>query len=406
MKDIIVKENIFWVGYVDWDIRDFHGYHTDKGSTYNSYLILDEKITVIDSVKAPYADSLLKNIQAYTPLNKVSYVVCNHAEPDHSGSLPVLMEKCQNAELVCNAKCKVALSLHYDTTNWKFKVIDESTSLSLGKNTLNFVNTPMAHWPESMATYVPEQKLLFSMDGFGQHYASSGRFDYDENLIDVLREAKKYYANIIMLYGKPIEAVLNKASKLEIDTIAPSHGVIWKKHIAEIIERYKKWIVCKPDPKVVIFYDTMWKSTGMMANAIYEGALHTGVKVRKYDLKHTTMTDIATEVLNAAAIAVGSPTLNKSLMPKAAEVLTYLRGLAPTNKSAIAFGSYGWAKKSGQHDVLEYLKQMNCKLLLNDPIQSKFVPTEEVLEQCREAGKKLTEEALKYKTNPHPEIML
>ncbi len=394
MKNTVLKENIFWTGYVDWDVRDFHGYATSRGSTYNSYLVKDNKTALIDSVKAPYSDYLLKSIQSYVQLDKIDYIVCNHAEPDHSGSLPVLMQKCQNAELVCNEKCKNTLSLHYDTKRWKFKIVDESTDLILGENTLKFINTPMAHWPESMATYIPQQKILFSMDAFGQHYASSGRFDYEENLIDVLYEAKKYYANIVMLYGKPVEAVLNKAANLEIEIIAPSHGIIWKDNIADIISAYKKWIYCKPDKKIVIFYDTMWKSTGIMAESIYEGALTNGVEVRKYDLKYTNITDIATEVLDAAAIAVGTPTLNKSLMPKMAEVLTYLKGLAPANKYAIAFGSYGWAKKSGQHDALEYLKQMNCKLVLEEPIQSQFVPTEEVLKKCREAGKMLAEIAL------------
>lgn len=389
MEATILKENIFWVGCVDWNIRDFHGYTTNKGSSYNAYLIRDKKIAVIDSVKAQFSDQFLKNIESLIPFENVDYVVCNHAEPDHSGSIPVLMQKCPQAELVCNDKCKNALSMYYDTKNWKFKIVDEVIDLALGNNTLKFVNTPMAHWPESMATYALEKKLLFSMDGFGQHYASSGRFDCKENLADILYEAKKYYANILMLYGKPIEAVFNKIANIKIEMIAPSHGIIWKEHIEDIISAYKKWIYCKPAGKIVIFYDSMWKSTEMMANAIYEGALMDGIEVKKYDLKYTGITDIATEVLDANAIAVGSPTLNKTLMPKVAEALTYLKGLAPANKYAIAFGSYGWAKKSGQHDVLEYLKQMNCKLVLEEPIQSQFVPTEEVLERCREAGKML-----------------
>ncbi|MEI6056230.1 MAG: FprA family A-type flavoprotein [Lentisphaerota bacterium] len=397
MKTTVVKGNVHWVGYVDWDVRDFHGYATSRGSTYNSYLIIDKDIAIIDSVKAPYSEYLLDNIRSLVSLDEVKYVICNHAEPDHSGSLPVLMEKCKNAVLVCNEKCKSALSMHYDTKLWIFKIVDDTSTLSLGENTLKFINTPMVHWPESMATFLPEKKILFSMDGFGQHYASSGRFDYEENLIVVLQEAKKYYANIVMLYGKQIKVVLDKALHIDIDMIAPSHGVIWKEHIAEIVERYNRWIECKPAPKVVIFFDTMWKSTSLMADAIYEGALLDGVTVRKFDLKYTDLTTVATETLDAAAIAVGTPTLNKSLMPKVAEALTYLKGLAPVGKSAIAFGSYGWAKKSGQHDVLEILKQMNCNILLEEPVQSQYVPTPEVLAKCREAGKLLAEVALKHK---------
>lgn len=397
MGNTKLRENIYWIGVVDWDIRDFHGYATKKGSTYNSYIIKDEKIAVIDSVKFPFAADLVKNILEHTDLDKVDYVVCNHAEPDHSGSIQVLMDICPNATVVCNEKCQKILSMHYDTAPWEFQIVDESSELSLGKHTLKFVNTPMAHWPESMMTYVVEEKLLFSMDAFGQHYASSGRFDYEEPMGCVLAEAKKYYANIIMLYGNPVAAALQKASKLDIETIAPSHGVIWTKHIPEIINAYKEWMVCKPVPKVLIFFDTMWKSTGMMADAIYDGANIEGVEVVKYDLKYTSITDIATEALDAAVLAVGSPTLNKGLMPKVAETLTYLKGLAPKNKAAIAFGAYGWAKKGGQHQVFDYLKEMNCEMLLDEPIQSQYVPINEILEECRKAGKMLAEKALAAK---------
>ena len=397
MSNTKLRENIYWIGYVDWDVRNFHGYSTTKGSTYNSYIIKDKKIAVIDSVKAPYADDLIKNILEHTALDKVDYVICNHAEPDHSGSIPVLMDICPNAELVCNAKCQKALEMHYDTEGWKFKVVDESSELSLGKHTLKFVNTPMAHWPESMMTYVVEEKLLFSMDAFGQHYASSHRFDVEEPLSCVLGEAKKYYANIIMLYGSPVAAALAKASTIDIEIIAPSHGVIWTKHIPEIINNYKEWMECKAVPKVLIFFDTMWRSTAMMADAIYEGANIDDVEVKKYDLKFTNITEIATETIDAAVLAVGSPTLNKGLMPKVAESLTYLTGLSPKGKGAIAFGSYGWAKKGGPHKVLDYLKEMNCEILLEEPIQSQFVPTDEILEECRKAGRMLAERVLKAK---------
>ena len=196
MSNTKLKENIFWIGYIDWDVRDFHGYITKKGSSYNSYIILDDKTAIIDSVKSPYSKTLIENIESHTSLDKIDYVICNHAEPDHSGSIPVLMSKCCNAVLVCNAKCQKALSMHYDTKNWKFQIVDESSELSLGNHTLKFVNTPMAHWPESMMTYVVEDKILFSMDAFGQHYASSGRFDYEEPLNVVLSEAKTYITQI------------------------------------------------------------------------------------------------------------------------------------------------------------------------------------------------------------------
>lgn len=400
MHDTVLRKNIHWVGYVDWDVRSFHGYTTSKGSTYNSYLIKDKKIAIIDSVKAPYSDYLIANIkEIIQDLSLVDYVICNHAEPDHSGSIPVLMKHCINAELVCNEKCKKILGMHYNTDDWKFKIVNESTSISLGHRSLSFINTPMAHWPESMATYVPEEKILFSMDAFGQHYASSGRFDYEVNLEDIMTEARKYYANIIMLYSNPVKSVLHKAEGIDIEMIAPSHGVIWEKHVKEIINAYKEWTEFKCEPKVVIFFDTMWRSTALMADAIYKGAHIDKVIVRKFDLKYTNLTEIATEVLDAAVIAVGSPTLNRTMMPTVASILYYLKGLAPSNKSAIAFGSYGWAKIGGQHGVFNFLRDMNLELLLDEPLQSKFVPTEEILEECRKAGELLAKTALEHCSN-------
>lgn len=389
-----IKKDVYWIGHIDWNVRDFHGYETDRGSTYNSYLIKDEKVAVIDAVKAPYASELLQNVAALVSFDAVDYVVCNHAEPDHSGGIPALMKACLNAELVCNAKCKDILSKHYDTTGWNWHVVADGETLSLGSRTLAFMNTPMAHWPESMATYVPEEKLLFSMDGFGQHYATSGRFDDEVPFEDLMFEAKTYYANIIMLYGSAIQKVLAKAANHEIEMIAPSHGVIWRTHIDKIVAAYDRWSRHVPSPKVLVFYDSMWKSTDMMAQAIVEGAMIDGVEVKMFDVKSTHITTLATESLDASAIAVGSPTLNKSLMPKVAEALTYLRGLSPEGKCGVAFGSYGWAKKGGQHAVQDYLEQMKVELIRETPIQSQYVPNAEILEECRNAGRELAEKSL------------
>lgn len=394
MNKDCLRENIYWVGYVDWDIRDFHGYVTERGSSYNAYLIKDEKIAIIDSVKAPYVDSLLKNILALTEFDKIDYLVCNHAEPDHAGALPTLVEKCPNAVVVCNKKCRDILSMQFNTAGWKFDIVDETTRISLGKRTMTFVNTPMAHWPESMFTYIPEDTLLFSMDAFGQHYATSERFDDTAVLREAMIEAKTYYANIIMLYGKQVAKVMDKAAGLDISMIAPSHGITWRSHIAEILAAYTKWMSHTPEAEVLIFYDTMWKSTALMADAIYRGANVEGVSVKKYDLKHTNITVIADATLSAAALAVGSPNLNRGIMPKIAEALTYLKGLSPEGKTAVAFGSYGWAKKGGQHEVQEILESMKCKMLSTAPIQAQFTPTAAVLQECFEVGKQLAAVAI------------
>lgn len=202
------RDNIDWVGYVDWTVRDFHGYTSERGTTYNTYLIRNEKKALIDTVKAPYGQHLLQNISALMPLRSIDYVVCNHAEPDHTGALPEIMVAMPNATLVCDQKCKDALSRHFDTPGWKFKVVKTGDTVSLGDRTLHFIETPMVHWPESMFTYVPEEKLLFSMDAFGQHHASSQRFDDEVPLETALQEAKSHYANILMPYGKQVAKVL------------------------------------------------------------------------------------------------------------------------------------------------------------------------------------------------------
>lgn len=381
-----LKEGIDWVGYIDWTVRDFHGYKTESGSTYNAYLIRDEKTAVIDAVKAPYVGKYLDHIRALTDLGKIDYIVCNHAEPDHSGGLPATMKACPQAELVCNAKCKVALELHYDTADWKWHVVEDGDELSLGKRTLSFVNTPMVHWPESMFTYVKEEKLLFSMDAFGQHYASAFRFDDEEPLDVILHEAKTYYANIVMLYGRPIAQTMERAAQLDIEMIAPSHGVIWRSHIKEVFAAYQNYVVCKPRPKVVVLYATMWQSTASMANAILEGAQERNIEAHLYNVESTHATRIVTEVLDCAAVAIGSPTLNNGIMPSMAGVLCYMKGLRPTNKAGFAFGSYGWSKRGGPNEVEASMKEMKIDLLC-EPIRTQYVPTPEVLEECREAGR-------------------
>ena len=385
--DTSLHENIDWVGYVDSDVRDFHGYKTARGSTYNSYLVRDEKTALIDTVKAPFVDTLLSHVSELTSLNNIDYIICNHAEPDHSGGLPSVMKACPSAELVCDEKCRKALSMHYDTNGWKWKIVADGDSISLGKRSLVFIETPMVHWPESMFTYVPEEKLLFSMDAFGQHYASANRFDDEESLDVIMEEAKTYYANIVMLYGKQISKVLDRAATIEIEMIAPSHGVIWRKNLGTIISAYKDWVVCKPSPKVLVLYDTMWKSTQLMAEAILEGASAEGIDAKLFNVRDTHITTLATETLDAAAIAVGSPTLNMTIMPHIAAALTYLKGLRPAGKSGFAFGSYGWAK-SGPSEIEECLKGMKVDIL-REPILSQFVPTEDILSECREAGKLL-----------------
>ena len=390
-----VTEGIFWVGCVDWGVRDFHGYQTKRGSTYNAYLVKGEKIAVIDTVKAPFAADYISNVLELVPADQVSYVVCNHAEPDHASSLPMAMTVFRNATLLCNAKCKEELGLYFDISGWKIQVVSDGETLALGGGkTLQFFNTPMVHWPESMVTYVQEDALLFSMDAFGQHYACSERFDEDANMAEVMQEAKTYYANIVALYGAPVKAALTRLGTLKLDIVCPSHGIIWRKDFSRILTAYLDWMLCKPTKKVLVIYCTMWHSTEMMAKAIATGAEELGVDVKLMNLAAFHDTRVVDEALDCAAIAVGTPTLNIGLMPRMAAALTYLRGLKVVNgKASLAFGSYGWASK-GAEEAAAYLEQMHT-VPVAPTLTCRFKPTGEVLASCREAGRKLAEVALK-----------
>lgn len=389
-----LAKGVNWVGYVDWTVREFHGYNTKDGSTYNAYLVRDEKIALIDTVKEPHSQTLLVHIRTFCSPAEIDYIVCNHAEPDHSSALPEIMKACTKAEIVCNAKCKDALSVHYDTSKWKFKIVADGETLSLGSRSLQFFNTPMVHWPESMATYIPEDGILFSMDAFGQHLASSERFDDELPLAVLLEAAKTYYANIVMPYGKPVLAAIAKLGKLKLNIVAPSHGIIWRTNFSVVAKYYMDWAETKAAHKVVILFCTMWNSTRLMAKAMYEGASSVdGVEVKLIDVNATHDTTTVTELMDAAVIAVGSATLNMGLMPAMARTLTYIKGLRPQNKKGFAFGSYGWAEK-GATEVDAVLTQMGVEKIL-PPITVRFRPDDAVLTACYEAGVKMSELASK-----------
>jgi anaerobic nitric oxide reductase flavorubredoxin len=370
-----LSDNIEWVGYVDWEIRDFHSYETAAGATYNAYLIRDDKTALIDTVKLQHAGVLLSKLAG----TKVDYIVINHAEPDHAGSISKVVAAHPGAVIVCNQKTKNILSAYHNTKGWAFQIVKTGDSLSLGKHTIQFVETPMAHWPDSMCSYVPECKILFSMDAFGQHYASQERFDDEiDDITEVFFEAKKYYANILMPFPRPIAKALEAVSQLDIAMIAPAHGIIWRKYIPEIISMYS---VANTD-KVLVIYDSMWGSTKMMAHEIARGA-----NAKVMSVRASSLTEIATEVLDAKAIAFGSATLNMGMMPMMGAVLTYLKGLKPMNKTGFAFGSYGWGKGAPEA-IDEYLQSMKFAIT-QPPLKSQWKPSSEVLQECYNAGKKL-----------------
>lgn len=376
MKAQEVKKGIYWVGAIDWHVRNFHGYTTDQGATYNAYLILDEKITLIDTVKEPFCGELIERIESIVPLEKIDYIVSNHVEPDHSGALPCMMSACPNATVVTSSPSGVlGLTKHYGSHN--FVAVKSGDSLNIGSRTLQFVSTPMLHWPDNMVTYCPEEKILFSNDAFGQHFASTARFDDENPLSRVLHEAKKYYANIVMPYGRQAKAATEITSSLDIDIIAPGHGIIWRSNVKDILSLYSAWSNDTPNHFALIVFDSMWHSTELMAKTISESFKQNGIDSKLIDLKTMHISDILPYVLTSQYIAVGSPTLNNNMLPTVASFLCYLKGLSPKNRKAFAFGSYGWSGQSvGQ--VEEELKKCGFEICL-DMLRIQYVPTKEML---------------------------
>ncbi len=377
MKPIKLKDNIYWVGGIDWDLRNFHGYLTQRGSTYNAYLIIDEKITLIDTVKHYLYNEMLERISHIIDPAKIDYIISNHVEMDHSGGLPGLMELAKNAVIVTSPSGEKGLKAHYKK-DWTYKVIKSGDMLNIGKRNLEFVLTPMVHWPDNMVEYLPEEKILFSNDAFGQHLATSERFDDEYPFSIVWEEAKKYYANIVLPYSRQVNKALDAVSSFDIEMIAPSHGIIWQKYINEILNEYKKWAANQTEDKALIIYDTMWGSTEKMAYAIANAFENKGSYVSMLNLQQNHMSDIMTEILTARYICIGSSTLNNTMLPNVAAFLTYLKGLAPVNRVGMAFGSYGWGGQ-GVGLVDEILK--GCKWQILDSAKVQYIPDEKTLKE-------------------------
>ncbi len=356
-----IKPDVYWVGGIDWTERNFHGYTTDRGSTYNAYLILDEKITLIDTCKPHFADELLERISDVIDPSKIDYVVSNHVEQDHSGAIPAIMAVAPNAKIVTSDPHGLkGLKAHYGE-DYEYIPVKTGDTLNIGKRTLTFAATMMVHWPDNMVTYSEYDKILFSNDAFGQHYASSKRFDDEVGLPEVLAQAKKYYANIVMPYSRHVVKAMKTLGGLDFDMIAPSHGIIWRSHVPEILDIYGTWSSLVPDEYAIVVYDSMWHTTEAMAQQITEAFIEAGVPTRLFDLKVDHISDIMTEVLSARYIAVGSPTLNNGMMPTVASFLWYLKGLSPKGRIGIPFGSYGWGQ-NGPQEVAELLEKCGFTL--------------------------------------------
>lgn len=380
-KAVEIAKNIYWVGAVDWSMRNFHGYTTSRGTTYNAYLIIDEKITLIDTAKIDFKDELLARISSVIDPAKIDVIISSHVEPDHSGSLREVAEIAKNAEIfTTNPNGLKGLTARYGNLN--YKAVKAGDSISIGARTLQFVPTPMLHWPDSMVTYCPEEKILFSNDAFGEHLATSMRFDDENDLDTILFEAKKYYANILMPFGKQAQVALKALGDLEINLIATGHGVIWRKNISKIIDCYKFWSSEEVNERAVVVFDSMWHSTEILAQTITEAFAKRGIPAAYYDIKKTPLSDIVTDIFKSKYLAVGSPTINNQMMPTIAAFLCYIKGLRPLNHKGFAFGSYGWGGQSIAQ-VEDELKAAGVEIIL-DKIRIANLPTEKQLDEISE----------------------
>ncbi|RLF37339.1 MAG: FprA family A-type flavoprotein [Thermoplasmata archaeon] len=388
MNKVEIKPDIYWVGGIDWDIRNFHGYSTNRGTTYNAYLIIDKKITLVDTVKHYLYDEMMDRIKAVIDPSKIDYIVSNHVEMDHSGSLPRLLEIVKNAKVITSTRGEKGLLRHYKK-NLNLKVVESGDTISIGKRTLHFVHIPMVHWPDSMVTYIPSDKLLLPNDAFGQHIASSERFD-DEIEWGILREeAAKYYANIVMPFGDQVKKALDVVSTLESDMIAPGHGIIWRSHIPEILKEYKRWANYESTGRAVIIYDSMWGSTEKIAKKLAEGIAEVGIPVNIRNLKTCHISDVITDVQDSKLVLIGSPTLNNGMLPSVGGFLTYLKGLKPRNRVGFVFGSYGWGGQAVK-EIQKILESLSWDLPF-DSVNINYIPNEDELNNLKNIGNKLGE---------------
>jgi flavorubredoxin len=390
MKPFEIAKNIHWLGAIDWNIRDFHGYSTYQGTTYNAFLIKDEKVALIDTVKKDFFSEWMDQIRLLIDPKKIDYVISNHTELDHSGSLDWLMHVIGSEKPVyCSKLGAQNLGRHFHG-GLNLKPVNDGEELKLGQSTLAFLETRMLHWPDSMFTYLKEDQILFSSDAFGQHYAGMERFD-DQIGEAIMPQAQKYFANILLLYSPLVLKLVEKVTRmgLPIKMICPDHGVMWRKDPVKIIRAYTEWAQQKPEKKALVIYDSMWHSTQTIAEAIVEALAQEGVDARPMHLRTIHRSDVMTEVLDAGAILVGSPTLNNGLFPTVADFLCYMKGLKPLNKIAAAFGSYGWSGEAVKL-INRELEEMKFKII--DPgLKIQYVPDKKGLEACHALGKKVAQ---------------
>ena len=384
-----ITDKVTWVGKVDWELRKFHGdeFSTHRGSSYNSYLIRDKKTVLIDTVWLPYDKEFVNHLKKEIDLHEIDYIIANHGEVDHSGALSALMREIPGTPIYCTANAVKSIKGQYHE-DWNFVTVKTGDTLDIGDSTLTFIEAPMLHWPDTMFTYMSGENILFSNDGFGQHYASETLYNDEVDHGELMAEAVKYYANILSPFSPMVTRKIKEilGMNLPISMICPSHGVIWKENPTQIVEKYLAWAADYQENQITIVYDTMWNATRRMAEAIAEGIRQAdpAVTVKLFSASKTDKTDIVTEVFRSRAILMGSPTVNNGYLYAIAGILELIRGAKLKKKKAAAFGSYGW---SG-----EAVKLMNEELtkagftVVDDGFRTTWAPDNDVLAQLREYG--------------------
>ena len=388
-----ISPNVHWVGKIDWELRKFHGeeYSTHRGSSYNSYLVEDEKIALIDTVWMPFAKEFVENLDKEINLNKIDYVIANHAEMDHSGALPELMRHIPDKPVYCTANGVKSLKGHYHQ-DWNFQVVKTGDKLSLGKKELIFIEAPMLHWPDSMMAYLTNDAILFSNDAFGQHIASEHIFNDLVVQSELFEEAIKYYANILTPFSPLVTKKINEviALGLPVNAICPSHGVIWRDNPLQIAQKYLQWAADYQEDQITIIYDTMWDGTRRLAEAIAKGIKQKNNKttVKPYNIARSDINDVVTEVFKSKAILLGSPTINRGILCAMASLIDMITGLKFKNKKAAAFGCYGWSGESVKI-LSDHLTKAGFELV-HDGLKTMWQPGTDELAQALEFGKEIT----------------
>jgi flavorubredoxin len=392
MKAVAIKKDIYWIGSVNFGCLDFHGYSlAPGGTTYNCYVVKDRKNVLFDTVQAPHAEEMLVRLRQVIEPEKIDYIVVNHLELDHAGALPELVKLCKPEKIFCSIMGEKSMKAHFNTEGWPVQAVKSGDTVNIGARSIQFLETRMLHWPDSMFSYIPEERLLISNDAFGQNIASSWRFSDEMDRNEITRGIEEYYYNIVLPFSQQVLKTLALVGelKLDIDMIAPDHGLIFRgrDEVAFILEKYRELAEQKLKKKALIFYDTMWHSTEKLAYYVGAGLEDAGVPYRIMYLKNHHHSAIMTELARCGAVIVGCPTHNNGIVPTVGAALTYMKGLRPQNRIGGAFGSFGWSGEAVKV-VTEYLEAMRMEVPAQ-AVKCAYRPRPEDLEAAAALGKSI-----------------